>query len=62
MWEQQRLVRAAEKSFCSDGYKQVRVLAFGEDLCKTLIKRIGVVSMVVGFADLKLLDYSEHTG
>jgi hypothetical protein len=40
----------------------LRVLAFGEDLCKTIQKRVGIPGMVVCLFNLKRLDYSEQTG
>lgn len=38
------------------------MLAFGEDLCKTIQKRVGIPGMVVCLVNLKRLDYSEQTG
>jgi hypothetical protein len=40
----------------------MRILAFGEDLCKTLQKRVGYPGMIVCLSNMKRLDYSEQTG
>jgi hypothetical protein len=40
----------------------VRVLAFGEELCQKLMKRIGFVGVMVAMRDLKALDYSDQSG
>jgi hypothetical protein len=39
--------KQVERSFNRDGYKTLRVLAFGEELCKTLKKRVGYPGMVI---------------
>lgn len=54
--------KQVERSFNRDGYKTLRVLAFGEDLCKTLKKRVGYPGMVICLSNLKRLDYSEQSG
>jgi hypothetical protein len=55
-------MRAADKSFTMDGYKQLKVLAFGEDLCRPLAKKIGFPGMVIALTDLRPLDFSENSG
>lgn len=60
-WTRMKVLKTAEKSFNTDGYKQLRILAFGDELVKTVYKRLEV-GMVVAFADLKQLDYSENSG
>ncbi len=60
-WEQIKVQKAADKSFNSDGYKNVKILAFGDDLVKVVAKRMEL-GMVVAFQNLKQLDYSENSG
>lgn len=55
-------VNAALKSWNTDGYKAIRVLAFGDELTKQLHKKIGVVGMVIALVDLKPLDFSNNSG
>jgi hypothetical protein len=56
------LTKILDRSFTSDGYKQIRLLAFGDELCQKLAKRMGHPGIVVALTDLKFLDYSEHSG
>ena len=49
------MINRGEKSFNQDGYKVVRVLAFG-DITKFLAKRMAIVGLVVALVDLKALD------
>jgi hypothetical protein len=55
-------MKAAERSFNTDGYKTVKFLAFGEDLCRALAKKTGFVGMVIALSDLRPLDFSDNSG
>lgn len=55
-------IGAAERSFNENGYKTVKLLAFGEELCRPLAKKIEIPGLVVAFSDLKPLDFSENSG
>ncbi len=52
---QEEMVTRGEKSFNQDGYKVVRILAFG-DITNYLAKRMAIVGLVVALVDLKALD------
>lgn len=54
--------KQAERSINKDGYKVVRVVVFGEELCEKMMKRMGFPGVVVGLRDMKALDYSEQSG
>lgn len=58
----QQVMKQAARSFNTDGYKTLRIIVFGEDLCKAVAKKIGIVGLVVCLSNLKRLDYSEHSG
>ena len=55
-------MQAAEKSFNEDNYKVVRILAFGEELCKKVSAKLGVPGIVVAFSNLLPLDFSNNSG
>ena len=62
LYDDEIKVKQAERTFNSDGYKSVRVLAFRDETVTNLMHKMGTVGLVVSLAGLMRLDYSSNNG